>query len=412
MPTTTVVTVHPGGYASDSVAVRDGDGFTSSSSTRTNKTASTKTVSKTWSRTPNYVALKEVGELPQNDYSYSMVHAYEQTGSFSYSSYSAPWTNSISGGGILQNGVLPPSDVAPSVAAAVDDLAITQLLGNIKDMKTNVAQMIAERKQTMSLVVTTAIRFARMFTALKRGDIRGAADSVGASYSRKNRKRYHTSVRADPHGTAAKAWLELQYGWKPLLQDCFGSAEMIAKIHSGDLSSVAEGKCVRPINETSISGPLWDRLTEHSDVRYTVKYKLHYGTPNINLSLAGQLGLTNPALLAWELLPYSFVVDWFLPIGNWINTLDATVGLEFISGTRVTHLAGSRKSTLVHSKDPSSPLSVKTDMAQWSKKTVTVKIVRSRLTSFPRAGFPRFKSPLSPIHAGNALALLVCVFRR
>jgi hypothetical protein len=35
-----------------------------------------------------------------------------------------------------------------------------------------------------------------------------------------------------------------------------------------------------------------------------------------------KLGLTNLAGLAWELLPWSFVADWALPIGNWINSIE------------------------------------------------------------------------------------------
>lgn len=30
------------------------------------------------------------------------------------------------------------------------------------------------------------------------------------------------------------------------------------------------------------------------------------------------LGLTNPELVAWELVPYSFVADWFIPLGDWM----------------------------------------------------------------------------------------------
>lgn len=35
--------------------------------------------------------------------------------------------------------------------------------------------------------------------------------------------------------------------------------------------------------------------------------------------LIGRLGLNNPALITWELIPFSFVVDWFLPVGTWIE---------------------------------------------------------------------------------------------
>ena len=42
---------------------------------------------------------------------------------------------------------------------------------------------------------------------------------------------------------------------------------------------------------------------------------------------------SNPLLTAWEKVPYSFVVDWFIPIGDFIAQYSATDGLSFISGT-------------------------------------------------------------------------------
>lgn len=51
------------------------------------------------------------------------------------------------------------------------------------------------------------------------------------------------------------------------------------------------------------------------------------------LRTLNQLGLVNPASLAWELIPWSFVVDWFIPIGPLLSVLTAPAGLIFISGT-------------------------------------------------------------------------------
>lgn len=39
-------------------------------------------------------------------------------------------------------------------------------------------------------------------------------------------------------------------------------------------------------------------------------------------------GFVNLAEVAWELVPLSFVVDWFVPIGDWMASLSSLVGLS------------------------------------------------------------------------------------
>jgi hypothetical protein len=50
------------------------------------------------------------------------------------------------------------------------------------------------------------------------------------------------------------------------------------------------------------------------------------------ISVAATLGLLNPENVAWELLPWSFVVDWFIPIGQY---LDARAITSCVNGSYV-----------------------------------------------------------------------------
>jgi hypothetical protein len=40
-----------------------------------------------------------------------------------------------------------------------------------------------------------------------------------------------------------------------------------------------------------------------------------------------EVGFTNPLEVAWELVPFSFAADWFVPVGSWLSGLDALLGL-------------------------------------------------------------------------------------
>lgn len=50
-----------------------------------------------------------------------------------------------------------------------------------------------------------------------------------------------------------------------------------------------------------------------------------------------QLGLVNPAAVAWELVPFSFLVDWFIGVGSWLNGLTDFVGLSLQKSFRTCY---------------------------------------------------------------------------
>jgi hypothetical protein len=47
--------------------------------------------------------------------------------------------------------------------------------------------------------------------------------------------------------------------------------------------------------------------------------------------------------IAWEIIPFSFVVDWMFPIGDWLASLDALDYIDGLTGTLTTKLKYSHK---------------------------------------------------------------------
>lgn len=58
--------------------------------------------------------------------------------------------------------------------------------------------------------------------------------------------------------------------------------------------------------------PMWGQQT------CTVRYKVIFTE---SLSKPRELGLLDPASVVWEKLPWSFVFDWFIPIGTYLSDL-------------------------------------------------------------------------------------------
>jgi hypothetical protein len=378
------------------------------------------TLNKVWSRTPNYQSFRKTRKrLPALPFTYSREILRNTYGSAAYyprvvGDLGQYWTGNLqtSPFAITQASYLT---VPPSDQTTLYGVASNAVLLELKDQKVNIAQAFAERHQTVNLIATTAVRLADTMMLLRQGKFGAAAKALGVRSSRSRRARYGKAWGRSPENASASAWLELQYGWKPLLADIYGSAEAVAQAQASWISNNVSVKKKRVYDSSvssfgangSIPGATQtDETIKHSE--YSVKFDLRYIISNEGLHTLSQVGLSNPALLAWELLPFSFVVDWFLPVGNFISSWDATLGLKFGSGSVVTCL----KQYVQQRRYINFSNSTFYGSGFCSRNQTSVVIIRTPLFSWPTIRFPEFKNPVSFTHALNAIALLSIAFKR
>lgn len=194
--------------------------------------------------------------------------------------------------------------------------ASLKLRAGIKAQNLNLAQSCAEYKQACTMFASFAKDIVSSYRA-----IRGGLPSLfSAAFSRLLQKRDPVALRA------ANRWLQYQYGVKPLMSDLYGVLDLFqAQMQAGSLYvSRVSGGC--GLNKSRSSG---DAIQIQSG---TSKYvaTAYFMVRNETLRSLAQNGITNPALLAWELIPYSFVIDWVLPIGNWLSAADALTGVTVL----------------------------------------------------------------------------------
>jgi hypothetical protein len=302
--------------------------------------------------------------------------------------------------------------LAPSAAeeSAFANIAITKLRNKVKDQKVNLVQAYAERAQTANLIAVTAARIAASVTSLRHGDFRRAADALGIKAPKRARKRFAKAYAKNQSKAISNGWLELQYGWSPLLGDVYGSCELLAQKITREVANKATAQHSVLMEDVVTSNVINDgRLTTERRCEYTVKYTVYFSSSSDALHTLAQVGITNPALIAWELMPWSFVVDWFTPIGNYLQSLDATLGLKFHKGCRTIFMRQFNYGISRYDKSTKVTRNIEgVAEGTWRKTTC----VRQILTDFPVASFPSFKNPLSFTHAANAIALLRLNFKR
>lgn len=138
------------------------------------------------------------------------------------------------------------------------------------------------------------------------------------------------------------SWLVAQFGLKPLAYDISDGVNYLAaqqaKPDGLQLTALLKGgaseeyKYQRLLNQSSHNGsPV--RLTGHFVQKTSVNYAGVYKIPT-NPPLQMELGLYNPALLAWELLRFTWMIDYVVDIGGWLRSFMAAQGTSFVEGTR------------------------------------------------------------------------------
>jgi hypothetical protein len=280
----------------------------------------------------------------------------------------------------------------------------------------NLAQDMAQFGQLSSMMNSTVKRLTGAITSLRRKDPAGAIKSLWEGSGRN--PRYRKAKEPSFSGSLANNWLELQYGWKPLLMDIEGSMRSLSLFYQ-QAEHVVRSVSASASKEVITTGIIYDdsvhtvpvgRWENHHHGRYRVK--LRYKVDSRLKAFLAQTGFNNPVNLVWEVLPYSFVIDWFLPIGNYLQSLSNFDGLEFVDGveTRFSRQLFSGVISRSGTRAPYQSWQIVHDYGSYDRERV--KLDRSKLTSFPRPDLPRFKNPISTVHVLNGLALLRGAFGR
>ncbi|UUW21301.1 MAG: maturation protein [Sanya fiers-like virus 16] len=192
---------------------------------------------------------------------------------------------------------------------------------------------LAQRSQAVSMIANRGRQIARAFNAVRKGKIGAAFDALGLLPSGKPKVAPKSPSRYQPLSwrkikpprkrdgsksrRVSETWLEMHFGWAPLVDDIYTSVDLLQSNY--------------PVKPFPITGRGSGRryLSEGRICSAKILYQAEATVTNPNLYLANQLGLANPIGLLWELIPFSFVVDWFTTVGQFLNSFMDFVGVTF-----------------------------------------------------------------------------------
>lgn len=120
-------------------------------------------------------------------------------------------------------------------------------------------------------------------------------------------------------------WLEARYGWRPLVYDISNGCQQLRKKRSirneGHSSTATDLAAFTTKNTDGVAGRIIGTCTRSGTRTYR-------GFALANGDFGANAGGFQPFRTAWELVPFSFVVDWFFDIGSFISAATPIPGVD------------------------------------------------------------------------------------
>lgn len=226
-----------------------------------------------------------------------------------------------------QSGYPDPADYS-GWSVSTDDSAViptreatyqkcyNRFVGDVHAATAQLGADFAERKQSINALTARTLQLARAARALRRGRVLDFFKELGI-------KRRTVRKSASDMG---QVWLEYSYGWKPLVEDIYSAVNVLQRPFPFKVAKGrAQGKCSATVWHPNLP---WS--TGYDEYTWSIMYQIQarVSVSNWVAWRANELGLINPLSVAWEVVPFSFVVDWFIPIGNYLQNLTDFVGLN------------------------------------------------------------------------------------
>lgn len=221
----------------------------------------------------------------------------------------------ISGHFTVDHAALPD----PGFPAVNDDLALQEAYDRAQHDAWDALTFVAEFRSTLELFHGARERYMRLYTTFadkvfsKTRQLKGVAASVAIS----------------------EIWLEMRYAWRPLLYDLQDINRALERLASGVETPLQRAygtrsseRSVSAVGSGAFRGPLGSGLTAGFIPVYArVSSATTVAHASVGLKVkATAVYSADPLVTAWELVPFSFIMDWFVSIGAALSAFSPFAG--------------------------------------------------------------------------------------
>lgn len=241
----------------------------------------------------------------------------------------------IGGTGNIANN--PVADKIGGIDASVLDHAVTNqtkmfAYERLKSAITDRAQLgesLLEFRKSLSTIENRAMQLFDFTRAVKRGRFVQAASILRTPLPR-NRH---------PVKEAGNNWLEYHLGIEPVIRDIYTAVDHLQQPIKNVMVRARASSPEFKLMEYTTTAP-WSKTFKFDRVKVDVQYQVEVAVSNPNLWLANSLGVLNPVQVAWQAVPLTFVVDWFVNVESFLGSATDFLGLTTLNPQTMVKFRG------------------------------------------------------------------------
>lgn len=277
---------------------------------------------------------------------------------------------------------------------SLQNLSYSRLQEGVK--RASLGVTVAEGREALTLMAQRAGQLYRSFKFLKKGRFGDFARELKVRPLKKHERTKWTKPKH-----AASIWLEYWFGWAPLVGDINACVDVLTSappplILTGSASRRIQGSGFTATSQTIVQSQYTGKAIVKQHVRVRIE--------NPNALLRQQAGLTNAAEIAWAVVPFSFLVDWFGNVGDVLRARTDFSGLVIEEAWTTAHCK--LKSARSLSSMPGTA-----SYRKWSGMNEQVCTRRLTRVIGPTLQF-KLPQRLSVTRAATAISLLVSLFTK
>lgn len=277
----------------------------------------------------------------------------------------------------------------------------------VKALKTDTASLgvsVAEGRDCLEMIAKRAIALGNGYKELRRGNFRGFLKTFDLRPLSKHKKTRWTRPK-----DASGIWLEYWLGWAPFVGDIQNSISVLTDTKPyPDAFFRASARVVLPASLYRDAGTS-RYLSEGVEGFVRCSLGSRVRVTNQNTWLNNRIGLVDWVGMGYAVIPFSFIVSWFVNLDKIIASYTNFAGLELVDSW-VSCLSSATGSFEYTSWD--SAVAPKERYVISCDESSANLMRRVKVTNLPRPSLVVQLPDLNPARAATAISLLVSIFTK